>query len=749
MEAGTREERLQMRQRGAGTRKIKEVNFGFSFGGPALGLPDSNASATPTEPEERSEAAPTTTPNASQSEPTVATHSQRTPGSARNQLPARPSPYDVPLDDGPMRPWSNKRRKISMWNRTVPPDATTAAPEISPQDTILPDAQHLMPSPTEPLPVEPTIAGNTQGESEATPLSAHEQESGKGVPDNPGVTAPISIPDDALRGQTVPLNTVTDETQLPAEETGPSRKTKRKARPAAEMEHTTARSEQPRSKGRPRKSTSPAANKDQKAQKKQSSQNSANDSQEASIDAPMTLTERGNAPISTGEQETQRSNVKSKQTTKRKGKSGTNSREPPHVEEPAPEPELEPEQQEVRSKPISEAKRPRGRPSLSGKKGNVSEKSAQPTNPTNGVGFTREPSASNPRRGRKKAKISQLPDPLPGKSAEPEQEPASEAEPEAEVSAGLSESRHGRSNKNDQRPSEQEPESQPVPEPARGQRRGRPKKTKRPAEQGSPDAEEPTEAVARETNRKHREPRGETVPVTVHRLANVSALGSIYTSRGSGDEDEESADELSTRHKTRLPNRGGVNPADVLSQICRETLEKTLTTLKEGIANETNPTRRAEWTRKRKAVEAFGSELDGRLLDLSEMLDSNFVLGMQLKKGKRDMMDMRSHLYKIRREREHIALQMDAVREKHREEENAKTARSTINNSLHSLDLALDRSQNKTSSGSDPSFADLEFMLRSVADDVSSQGPGARGGLLNQIRAFNAQLEATARQLEG
>jgi hypothetical protein len=39
-------------------------------------------------------------------------------------------------------------------------------------------------------------------------------------------------------------------------------------------------------------------------------------------------------------------------------------------------------------------------------------------------------------------------------------------------------------------------------------------------------------------------------------------------------------------------------------------------------------------------------------------------------------------------------------------------------------------------------------MLRSVADNVSSRAPGAHGGLLNQIKAFNAQLEAAARILE-
>lgn len=38
-------------------------------------------------------------------------------------------------------------------------------------------------------------------------------------------------------------------------------------------------------------------------------------------------------------------------------------------------------------------------------------------------------------------------------------------------------------------------------------------------------------------------------------------------------------------------------------------------------------------------------------------------------------------------------------------------------------------------------------MLRTVAD-VSSRTPGAQGGLLNRVRAFNAQLESTAQRLE-
>lgn len=70
----------------------------------------------------------------------------------------------------------------------------------------------------------------------------------------------------------------------------------------------------------------------------------------------------------------------------------------------------------------------------------------------------------------------------------------------------------------------------------------------------------------------------------------------------------------------------------------------------------------------------------------------------------------------------------------------------------------MDRSQNQSRTAVDEeddgnhteatTAAGLEFQLRSVAEDVSSSAPGAHGGLLNQIKAFNAQLETTAQRLE-
>lgn len=67
---------------------------------------------------------------------------------------------------------------------------------------------------------------------------------------------------------------------------------------------------------------------------------------------------------------------------------------------------------------------------------------------------------------------------------------------------------------------------------------------------------------------------------------------------------------------------------------------------------------------------------------------------------------------------------------------------------MHTLELALDRSQHRGSTSNEPSSTELEFLLRTVAEEVSSRAPGAQGGLLHQIQSFNAQLESTARQLE-
>ncbi|KAK2749890.1 hypothetical protein FQN57_005307 [Myotisia sp. PD_48] len=262
-------------------------------------------------------------------------------------------------------------------------------------------------------------------------------------------------------------------------------------------------------------------------------------------------------------------------------------------------------------------------------------------------------------------------------------------------------------------------------------KRGRKKATRKPTEQQ-------TESRERKANKK-REPRS-TVPVTVQRLANISAL-------------QEDPDTTAPLQEISIPSRGGVNAADVLSQICRETLDKTVSTLQSAIERESNRARRAEWNWKRKAVEAFGSELEGRLFSMSELLDSNFVLNVGLKKAKKDRSALSNELLDIRREREEVAIRMEEVRKRFSEDEDAKVEHGTINNALHDLQLAVDRSQKNAGQHSkeDPPnpFVGLEYLLRTVSQDVSSAAPNSRGGLLEQVQAFNGRLQRTIEFLDG
>ncbi|KAJ5748597.1 uncharacterized protein N7511_010293 [Penicillium nucicola] len=777
----TREERQQMRQRGAGTRKAKEVNFGFSFGGlaPEPSAPAPLAIVPPIQPQTQ----PATTPPSPEASTQAEKQNARTPGSARNKLPERPSTYDIPSDDGPEQTRSSKRRKINPIEKIqhTPTRRKRAQPTNG----------HSEPA--------DNSAGSTESQLSNAPQSTDattQQEQPTGNPEDqvtsisgPSIDTqrPVIEPSSANGMKPVILTDTEQLAQNDKSENGVTRdlvaegSQERNSSPKASSSETQSRAKQPEKTKIPRPNRHRSPSPIKPSEKVQRDNRNKRGTTETPSPADR-LAEKPTAPpqskastelaeANNAEAETEAAEGALEFTRNSPGQGQQASTEPLQATKKArgrprksigpqpPEtttnttlaiaPEIQSGPTAVQAEASAQPKRPRGRPSLSGKTKVAGRIRNSPE-------LVPESAVSKPQRSRPKKS---------NHEASPELEVEAETEsPEADepVETAVPKPR-GRPSKKGKRPVEHE--SEPEPEPITEDQpsseaapisrpRGRPAKmAKRPVEhetepEADAEAEQEQSAVepTEQPRRKARGPRGESFPVTVHRLANVVALGSRVAAAADSGDEQDSADELSSRQRTKVPNRGGVNPADVLGQICRETLEKTLNTLKDGIANEANATRRAEWTRKRKAVEAFGFELESRLMDLSEMLDSNFVLGVQLKKAKKEMMDLRSHLYRVKKEREAVALQMDAVRGKHIEEEKTKSSRTTINNSLHSLDLALERNKSRTAAV-ESTTADLEFMLRTVAN-VSARAPGAQGGLLNQIRAFNAQLEATASRLE-
>ncbi|KAJ6136281.1 hypothetical protein N7512_001441 [Penicillium capsulatum] len=788
--ASTREERLQMRQRGAGTRKIQQVDFGFSFGGPETGAPGSASIPLIPEPAQAPQlpaALATATPPSKAAQPGAQGDSrpQRIPRSARNQVPQRPSTYDIPSDEGPGELLSNKKRRLN------PPTETVESPS----------RRNLRRSPNrDPAPIQNGKTAEAQQRETAEnappvstqsipepPVDAHTVEAAEG---NSGTRALI-VADAAdatsheSRAHTTPAsdqqatsNGTPQSHELPpitqpAEQHDSSERNKNRKSRSLQANKSTRAVPDPSVKRSSPRTRSPPLQRGQKSKadtRKHWASNDAPETGQEQVSASRHDPETEEAPIGTGKQNEQ--NQRSSENTR---KSQRQDRVTANAEI---SPELSPDRASS-GDPAGTGESQQGSPTESASQADKSgtrnrrkrqatqKANAQPdfeveaevgqreSSPTEPAQASEAPKASKHpgRKSTKKAQAQAEPEPEVEVEAEPEQPESGRAsKPAPSKSRGKAGGRNKRTTETQttkdrptatpREPDEAESESPAPAGPSKSERKGKKSNQTETQATGSEETPEQEDAAPRRSTRRPREPRGETVPVTVHRLANTIAFETSLVDAG-----EDDADDVAARQK-KLPNRGGVNPADVLGQICRETLEKTLAALKSGIDKETNQNKRAEWTRKRRAVEAYGTELDGRLLDLSEMLDSNFVLGVQAKKAKRDLMDLRGHLYKVRRERESVALQMDAVRAKHMEEENAKTARMSINNSLHSLELALDRSQNRAPSSSEPISVDLDFLLRTVADDVSSRAPGAQGGLLHQIRSFNAQLESTARSLE-
>ncbi|EEH39321.1 hypothetical protein PAAG_08590 [Paracoccidioides lutzii Pb01] len=705
--ASNREERRLMRQRGAGNRIAKDVDFGFgfSFSTPKLQRPTPPASTALPEPNisppKRSSSRMSTTPN--QRRLTSPHLTRRTPtrsqnpsssrniqGSVRNSSPRKPSVFDIPPDDEPDQGRENKRRRL-------------AAFEPISEDAVL------------------------------SRMSVH----GNGITTTGTSAQPV--PDVPLRPDTVPRE--------PGQgESGNGTREPSAQRDAGKHESHRALEDEVETLTRKPSGLTTSVLQEGRSQPFKPSPQRKRKKRKSVVQGPK-KPKRSSVTVSQLRQET--------------------------LQEPEPEPEPplvsgsgpDIEQESEQGLEHAPAHEPEQEPETELQNNDVESRDVdEPTE-----GFTRPPK----RKPKKRKYIPKMPTkherrvPLFHNETEEQQ-----IEEHNHGSEELNVNHAERGNEVENRGNEEHShEHSTSPQPTTKSKRipGRSAKGPRQQSQQQEDHEDAEEnadvdrAQSRPSKKKQRkiwrpaeeentgadgEPisRGETVPIIVHRFASLSALQCI-----SGDVEDPSIEATQPDDQSvgqKYPSRSEVNPADVLGQISREILEKTISTLENGIAQESNAPRRAEWMRKRKAVELFGIELEQRLFEMSELLDSNFVLSARLKKQKKDMAYLRNRLVELRKERGKVALRIDEVRRKCIEDERIKTEHDNLNNSLYDLQLAIDRGGKFDDEQIVDPAVGLDFLLRTVAQDVSSAASGSHGGILNQIRHFNSQLERTAALLE-
>ncbi|TVY93829.1 hypothetical protein LAWI1_G000736 [Lachnellula willkommii] len=227
------------------------------------------------------------------------------------------------------------------------------------------------------------------------------------------------------------------------------------------------------------------------------------------------------------------------------------------------------------------------------------------------------------------------------------------------------------------------------------------------------------------------------IPVPVYRLTRQP----IY------DEDESDAEILNSG----IPHtrRGGVNTIDVLSKISQEIIGSGLEMLEEGGNNTEEPLIRQEYKTKWQALKSFGEDLQTRLLDHTINLDNAYSLEKRVREQQKVKLGLRDEILRIRAERQQVALRMDEIRTRHENEGNKAQARDIVNTAVYDIELAVERgraTESRTTADGSIEKSGLEVLLKRVAGEVSNEGYS--GGLLQQIKDFNAFLERAASALE-
>ncbi|KAI8713014.1 hypothetical protein NCS52_01244500 [Fusarium sp. LHS14.1] len=290
-------------------------------------------------------------------------------------------------------------------------------------------------------------------------------------------------------------------------------------------------------------------------------------------------------------------------------------------------------------------------------------------------------------------------------------------------------------------------------EPAPKRRRGRPSRS--PATQKQPatkpktatrsrprDSEPKTKAkqAARKTKQAAKDRRisdGTAIELTVQRWVNAKQFR-----QGDGKEDPINSEVPFQNQEETV--------VDVFAQVCLEVVETTLAKLYETMTSTEDKEKKKECRIKIRAVDAYREQLTLQLLQLATHLNDWHSLRKRVRLIQREKLKLREDILQLKAEREQVALRMDAVRIKHEEDTKESKYRLGTSAIMHDVDLAveqgrdapeLSRAQEKKAE-----LANLELLVARITNEASSAS--SAGGMLQQVKEFNAFLERAAVALE-
>ncbi|KAJ4232393.1 hypothetical protein NW757_013823 [Fusarium falciforme] len=290
-------------------------------------------------------------------------------------------------------------------------------------------------------------------------------------------------------------------------------------------------------------------------------------------------------------------------------------------------------------------------------------------------------------------------------------------------------------------------------EPAPKRRRGRPSRS--PATQKQPtmkpktgtrtrarDSEPKTRAkqAARKTTQAAKDRRisdGTAIDLTVHRWVNAKQFR-----QGDGKEDH-CASEVPFQNQEETV-------VDVFAQVCLEVVETTLAKLYETMASTEDKEKKKECRIKIRAVDAYREQLRLQLLQLAIHLNDWHTLRKRVRLIQREKLKLREDILQLKAEREQVALRMDAVRIKHEEDTEESKYRLDTSAIMYDVDLAIEQGRDapelSRAQEKKAELANLELLVARITNEASSAS--SAGGMLQQVKEFNAFLERAAVALE-